>query len=68
MGSTITAAPGEGIRSLRVLADMTLDEVAQEAKVSAAYLSRVENGQAAATSKWLGLVAGVIARHLASAA
>ena len=68
MGTTTSAAPGEGIRSLRVLAGMTLDEVAQEAGISAAYLSRVETGQATATPKWLGVVASVIATRLATAA
>ena len=62
-----TSTPGSSIRTLRAIAGLTLDQVAQEAGVSAAYLSRVETGKSKATPKWLGLVARVIARHLSSA-
>lgn len=68
MGMSTDTSPGAGIRTLRLMAGLTLDQVAQEASVSAAYLSRVETGQTAATPKWLGIVAGVIASHLATAA
>jgi hypothetical protein len=43
---------------------MTLDEVAAEAGVSAAYLSRVESGEKQATPRWLAGVTSVIARRL----
>lgn len=61
-------SPGEGLRTLRNLAGLTLDAVAEEAKVSAAYLSKVETGQAQATPKWIGMVAEVVANHLKAAA
>jgi transcriptional regulator with XRE-family HTH domain len=60
-------APGKSIRTLRLLAGLTLERTAQEAGVSAAYLSKVETGQSAASPRWLGHVAGVIASHLAGA-
>lgn len=54
------------IRPMRQMAGLTLEQVAQEAGVSAAHLSRVETGQVEASPKWLGLVSGVIAKHLAA--
>lgn len=63
-----TTAPGPGIRKLRQLAGMTLDDVAKAAGVSVGYLSRVETGRASATPKWLGMVTAVIAERLTHAA
>lgn len=62
------AAPGKSIRTLRLLAGLTLEQTAEEADVSSSYLSRVETGKVKATPKWLGHVAGVIADHLGRAA
>lgn len=50
------------------MAHLTLDDVAREAGVSAAYLSRVENDDRSASAHWMGTVAAVIARHLSAAA
>jgi len=50
------------------MAGLTLDAVASEAGVSAAYLSKVETGQTQATPKWIGMVAEVIAAHLKAVA
>lgn len=61
-------SPGEGLRTLRNMAGLTLDAVASEAGVSAAYLSKVETGQTQATPKWIGMVAEVIAAHLKAVA
>lgn len=66
--AAIPSGPGVSIRALRTLAGLTLDQVAHEAGVSAAHLSRVETGQVAATPRWLGVVAGVIADHLSRVA
>lgn len=65
--TTLTTAPGKSIRTLRLLAGLTLEKTAREAGVSVAYLSKVETGQNAASPKWLGHVAGVIASHLTGA-
>lgn len=59
---------GTSIRALRQMANLTLDEVAKEAGVSASHLSRVETGEKHASPQWLGTVATVIARHLSKAA
>jgi hypothetical protein len=64
----ITPAPGMSLRPLRIMANLTLAEVAERPGVSASYLSLVETGEAHATAVWLGLVAGVIAQELANAA
>ena len=60
--------PGEAIRALRSEAGLTLEQVAQEAGVSASHISRVETGAKKASPAWLGVVAEAIARHLSSAA
>jgi transcriptional regulator with XRE-family HTH domain len=65
---TTPTTPGESIRTLRQMAGLTLDQVAAEAGVSAAHLSRVETNERRATPKWLGSVAAVIASHLSQAA
>ena len=60
--------PGEAIRVLRNEAGLTLEQVAQEAGVSASHISRVETGAKKASPAWLGVVTEAIARHLSSAA
>ncbi|MCU1596348.1 MAG: family transcriptional regulator [Glaciihabitans sp.] len=65
---TPRTAPGKSLRPLRIMANLTLDEVAKRSGVSVSYLSRVETGVDHATAVWLGLVAGVIAKALANAA
>lgn len=52
------------LRALRLRAGLTLEQVAAEARVGTAYLSRVETGKAIASGPWLGMVATVIGRHL----
>lgn len=42
---------GASIRTLRLMAGMTLDEAAAAAKVSATYLSRVETNRVRATTR-----------------
>lgn len=59
---------GAALRSLRTAAGLTQEQVAVEAGVSPTHLSRVESGTKTATTAWLGLVAGAIARHLKKAA
>ncbi|WP_416347645.1 helix-turn-helix domain-containing protein [Cryobacterium sp. 10I1] len=56
--------PSEGIRALRNLAGLTLDQVAERAGTSAAYLSRVERGERRMTPKMIGRVTTVIAAQL----
>lgn len=68
MQTKTTTEQGRALRSLREMAGLTAEDVAREAGVSAAYLSRVENGKAAPTPRWVGTVSVVIASHLASAA
>lgn len=67
MPMSLTSAPGTSLRPLRIMANLTLDDVAKLASVSASYLSRVETGDARATAPWIGHVAGVIAKELVSA-
>lgn len=60
--------PGAALRALRTEAGLTLEQVAQEAGVSASHLSRVETGIKTANPVWIGAVAEAIARHLKVAA
>lgn len=57
-------SPGTVLRTLREKADLTAREVAERARISESYLSRVESGKATPTDAWLGFVAGVIADAL----
>ena len=65
---TTTATPGAGIRTLRKLANMTIDEVAEKTGSSASYLSRVERGQLNPSKAFLSKAATVIADGLKVAA
>lgn len=65
---TTLATAGSSIRTLRTMAGMTLDEVADAAGVSAAYLSRVETGRSRAKPTWISTVVSVIAERLSQAA
>lgn len=57
--------PGASIRTLRLMAGMTLEDAATAAGVSPAYLSRVETGAARAKPTWIAAVVAAIADQLA---
>lgn len=56
--------PGTVLRTLREKTGLTAREVAERAKISESYLSRVESGKATPTDAWLGFVAGVLSDAL----
>lgn len=62
--TTTHRTAGAGIRALRELAGLTLDQLASQASVSASYLSKVEAGVKTPSPRWIGHVSGVVARHL----
>lgn len=66
--SITPTTPGEALKALRNSAGLTLEQVAQEAGVSATHLSRVETGARNASPAWIGAVAEAIAHHLQGAA
>lgn len=66
--TSATSEQGRALRTLREVANLTADQVAREAQVSASYLSRVENGKAEATPQWIGMITATIAAHLSGAA
>lgn len=56
--------PGQSIRALRQLAGLTLDQVAESAKVSATHLSKVETGKARPSSAWVAVVTKAISEGM----
>lgn len=60
----MTQMPGTVLRTLRDKAGLTAREVADRAKVSESYLSRVESGKANPSDAWLGFVASVLANAI----
>lgn len=61
-------ASGDTLRKLRELAGLTQVEVATEADVSVAYLSRVEKGHMEPTLSYVAKVTRAIADRLGTAA
>lgn len=59
---------GASIRTLRKLAGMTLEEVAEAADTSIAYLSKVETGKFVPTKGYVASVTFAIATRLKEAA
>jgi transcriptional regulator with XRE-family HTH domain len=59
---------GESIRTLRRLAEMSLEDVAGAAETSVAYLSKVERGVFVPTKAYVARVTTAIADRLRSAA
>ncbi len=57
---------GVALRFLRERAGLKAKDVAELAKVSAAYLSRVESGQSVPSNAWLSHVCGVLASQISS--
>lgn len=66
--ATQTQTAGESIRTLRQLAGMTLNEVAETAGTSIAYLSKVETGKFLPSKAYVALVTAAIAEGLRRAA
>ena len=64
MSSTTTDSAGEALRKLRNIAGLRIEDVAREANVSAAQLSRVENGAAQPRPRWVAAVTTAIAEAL----
>lgn len=60
----MTQTPGSVLRTLRKRTGLSAREVAERAKVSASYLSRVESGKATPSDAWLGFVASVLSDAL----
>lgn len=59
-----TEHPGQGLKVLRERARMTARDVAQKAKASEGYISRVENGLVNPSDAWVGHVAGIISDQI----
>lgn len=59
---------GEIVRSLRTLADMTQEDLAEVANTSPAYISRVENGIARPTPQWIGNIAAAVGARIKATA
>jgi len=59
-----TTTPGEAIRSLRLLAGLTLKEVARGADTSVAYLSKVERNEFRPTRSYVAKVSAFISRSM----
>lgn len=57
-------APGETLRNLRKYAGLTLEEVAERADTSIAYLSKVETGKFQPTRTYVAQVTAAIAASL----
>lgn len=55
---------GKALRTLRLGAGLTLEQVSAAAGVSISYLSRVENGDASPTALWFANVATEIGNVL----
>lgn len=66
METKTTAA--ESLRTLREFAGMTQKEVADRAKTSPEWLSKIETGQRKASKSFIGRIADVIAQELSNAA
>lgn len=64
MNSPSTETAGDALRKLRNLAGLRIEDVAREANVSAAQLSRVENGAARPRPRWVAAVTTAIAEAL----
>ena len=59
---------GQALRRLPEVAGLTLDQVADRADVSAAYLSRVENGKSRPSVQWIAAVVKELGAGLESRA
>lgn len=57
---------GTALKTLRGVAEMTLDDVAAAAGVSVSYLSRAERGLVTPTPGWVSVVAQSIGERLES--
>ncbi|MBL3699277.1 XRE family transcriptional regulator [Leucobacter luti] len=66
MAAQQETSSGEALRHLRVKAGLTLQQVAEGADTSTAYLSKVERGQLFPSDEYVGKVAGFAASHLQS--
>lgn len=54
--TTKASTTGQALRRLREVAGLTLDQVADRADISAAYLSRVETGKCRPSVQWTAVV------------
>lgn len=59
-----TVAAGAALRSLRLLAGLTLKQVAHQADTAISYLSKVERGELAPSQEYVAKVAYVISRGI----
>lgn len=57
-------SPGLVIRTLREKTGLTAREVAERARISESYLSRVESGKVIPSDAWLGAVASILSDAL----
>jgi transcriptional regulator with XRE-family HTH domain len=62
-----TGTPGEAIRTMRVLAGLTLQQAADIGDTSATYLSKVERGQFVPTKAYVARVIGTLAAYIQTA-
>ncbi|WP_415395156.1 helix-turn-helix domain-containing protein [Rhodococcus globerulus] len=63
-----TPTPGQSIKLMRNRANLTAEQLATEAGVSPAYLSRVENDKSRPSDKWVSEVLACISVALAKKA
>lgn len=64
--TTKSAGPGKALRTLRLGAGMTLEQVSAAAGVSISYLSRVETGTVTPTPTWFFTVATELGHRLSA--
>lgn len=58
------ANASSSLRTLRLLAGMTLEQVSSAAETAPAYLSKVETGKLTPQNAFVARIAGVIAAHM----
>lgn len=63
MNQTMTT--GQVIRHMRRLADLTGEQLAEDAEISPTYLSRVENGRSRPSDRWVASVLSVLSAAIA---
>ncbi|WP_396451192.1 helix-turn-helix domain-containing protein [Leucobacter aridicollis] len=64
MAAQTETASGEVLRHLRIKAGLTLEQVAEGADTSTAYLSKVERGKLLPTDEYIGKIAKFTASRL----
>nr|WP_279630809.1 helix-turn-helix transcriptional regulator [Rathayibacter sp. VKM Ac-2804] len=61
------ASIGQSLRTMRMLAGLTLEDVAREADTAVAYLSKIETDKLIPSKTYVGTVTAVLSRALSPA-